>query len=55
MLITCCWSWLAYCAFWSQSVDAMMMFFQDVLQVGRRPVGDSMVLGNRRPKVFRSQ
>jgi ABC-2 type transport system permease protein len=38
VLITCCWSWLAYCAFWSQSVDAMMMFFQDLLQVGRYPI-----------------
>jgi ABC-2 type transport system permease protein len=39
VLITCVWSWLAYCAFWSQSVDAMMMFFQDLLQVGRYPIG----------------
>lgn len=39
VLVTCCWSWLAYSAFWSQSVNAMMMFFQDLLQVGRYPIG----------------
>ena len=39
VLITCCWSWLAYTAFWSQSVNTMMMFFQDLLQVGRYPIG----------------
>ncbi len=39
VLISCCWSWLAYCAFWSQSVNSMMMFFQDLLQVGRYPIG----------------
>jgi ABC-2 type transport system permease protein len=38
VLISCCWSWLAYCAFWSQSVDAMMMFFQDLQEVGRYPI-----------------
>lgn len=38
LLITACWSCLAYCAFWIQSVDAMMMFFQDLLQVGRYPI-----------------
>lgn len=39
VLITCCWSCLAFTAFWSQSVNAMMMFFQDLLQVGRYPIG----------------
>lgn len=39
VLITCCWSCLAFCAFWMQSVGSMMMFFQDLLQVGRYPIG----------------
>lgn len=38
ILITCCWSCLAFCAFWMHSVGSMMMFFQDLLEVGRYPI-----------------
>jgi ABC-2 type transport system permease protein len=39
VLITCAWSALSYLAFWTHAIGTVIMFFQDVMQAGRYPVG----------------